>query len=554
MQNSLIDLITEEDDKIFNFEIYDKFPYLKEEKQKFKQQTQILCQNYDYSTIEDEETQYSSENLESLEDSSREQPKFINGSEYEDPNLIASLLLQTSSNQITGNAFEDENSTIPNLNSQRLVDSPKEKSSDDEFQGEKLKRSKRNEQNFYASSIQKSKKATAARNTDNKHLLEKQEGILSQFSNFVLNIIKNFLAQNINPNQAFYGLDDCEIDINQLKLDDDGRISYKNKKDLKTITFLIYGFLSQGMQPSINFSDLVNNKNKECQNNLFIFFKWSDSSLYQILYTFLTNCENDHEPEIYKKYLKELLENCKQYNFYQVIIIGIYWLVKLLIKCIEISGIAFFQKQVKFFKTGLDTIIQEFHHAHQQAQDGGAALAEYINSQSLMGNLNIDFMGHSLGTVVVAYALKKLQKPARYLMLFGGAATITEIQNSYKNFLKCYNFYSNNDLIIKLALYDTKLLGNNTYIGNSKLTLNENFFNQDTENFHLGYMLEYQELYDIAMMTFNPIPNRIDLPQKLNTMKIGLGGLLLYLFQISPKNKQVSAIYLLILYIYQLFL
>ncbi|EWS75525.1 hypothetical protein TTHERM_000783189 (macronuclear) [Tetrahymena thermophila SB210] len=200
-------------------------------------------------------------------------------------------------------------------------------------------------------------------------------------------------------------------------------------------------------------------------------------------------------------------------------------------------------------------MIKDFQDTYEDAKKGGAVLAESINNQNLMGSLNIDFMGHSLGTVVVAYALKNLSIPARYLMLFGGAATITEIEGSQEKFQKCYNFYSDNDQVVQQFLNEAKLIGNQDFIGTKSFgQRKDKFFNLNTKIDNLNYIIKYQQFYDLAMAEFNKPYNSIDLIEKPNMIKIGFGGLLLYLFQKNSQSSQVSVIYLFILYISYLFL
>ncbi|EAR91226.2 transmembrane protein, putative (macronuclear) [Tetrahymena thermophila SB210] len=402
MQNSLLQIITEEETDLLDLEIYEKFPYLREEKQKFNEQAQNICNLYAInSIIEDEETQYSID--------------------------YCYLLSPVKT-------YEDQYSQYSKKNPQikKFQDSPK---------NELIKKSQR----FPKTSLNKI-----------------EQGFFSSLQEIVFYKFKDLLISN--QNSQFYGLDDSIIELNEIKLDGDGRITYKNKQDLKAVTFLISGYLTQDFSASENFQVLANTKNKECQDNLFIFFKWSDSRLYKILDKFLNNCINNYEPKIYQDYLKELLDSCLQEHFNQIVITSIYWLIQLLGKCVKLAGPSFFQNQIKQFKTALDSIIEDFQATYEQAKIGGAILAESINNQNLMGSLNIDFMGHSLGTVVTAYALKNLSIPARYLMLFGGAATIEEIEDYQQKFQKCYNFYSDNDSVIKTFLIKVKLIGDQAFI------------------------------------------------------------------------------------------
>ncbi|EWS75523.1 hypothetical protein TTHERM_000783218 (macronuclear) [Tetrahymena thermophila SB210] len=84
-------------------------------------------------------------------------------------------------------------------------------------------------------------------------------------------------------------------------------------------------------------------------------------------------------------------------------------------------------------------------------------------------------------------------------------------------------------------------------------SLNNNFFNLNTKIHHLDQMNKYQEYYNLAMAQFKSPSNKVELPEKLNFMKLGQRRLLLYLLEDNSKNNQLTAFYLLILYIYQLF-
>ncbi|EAR91237.2 hypothetical protein TTHERM_00784240 (macronuclear) [Tetrahymena thermophila SB210] len=199
-------------------------------------------------------------------------------------------------------------------------------------------------------------------------------------------------------------------------------------------------------------------------------------------------------------------------------------------------------------------MIQKFQEVYEQAKNSGAVLAKCINKLDLMGSLNIDFMGHSLGTVVVAYALKKISISARYLMLFGGAATTQEIEDYQHTFQKCYNFYSDHDKVIQIFLEYAKLIGDQDFIGVKSFgQIKDKFFNFNTKIDHINYLMKFEEYYNTAMAQFNKSSNSIDLIEKPNIMKIGFGGLLLYLLQKNSQSNQVSVIYLFILYIYYLF-
>ncbi|KAL4489198.1 hypothetical protein ABPG72_006262 [Tetrahymena utriculariae] len=389
----------------------------------------------------------------------------------------------------------------------------------------------------------------------------KEEGVVEDITMAILDKFLELKQQKINfkENSHFYGLDDSEIDLDQIKMEGDSKIKYKNKQDLKVVTFLISGYTTQGNKTSENFGKLANSKNIESQTNLFVFFKWSDSSLLQILKTFLENVMDNYQAKNYKEYLENLLNNwLKEWNCSKILKKIVYWLIKVLILCIKLTTITnyFLRKIINLFEIALDSIIEDFQASYQQAKDGGTALAEYVNNQSLMGKLNIDFMGHSLGTVVTAYALKGLVKPARYVILMGGAATVTEIEDSYQNFQMCYNFYSTKDNVIKIFLEKAKLIGDQAFIGTKPFGLNQNFFNQNTEIDHLNYMNKYQEFYGIAMKAFEDLSeNQIEetekmkkqnrdssfistqTPDKSNYIKIGGavlgiagGSLLLYLF------------------------
>ncbi|KAL4496111.1 hypothetical protein ABPG72_015533 [Tetrahymena utriculariae] len=341
----------------------------------------------------------------------------------------------------------------------------------------------------------------------------KEEGVVGDITNSILNKFQELKQEKINFKEYshFYGLDDSVIELDQLKMEDDDKIKYKNKQDLKVVTFLISGYTTQGNKTSENFGKLVNSKNMESQTNLFVFFKWSDSSLQQILKTFLKNVLNNQQTKIKKEYLENLLNNwLQEWNCSKILKKIVFWLINVLKLCIKFATITtfFFGKIINLFLLALDSIIEDFQAAYQQAKNGGTAQAKYINYQNLMGKLNIDFMGHSLGTVVTAYALKDLAKPARYIILMGGAATVTEIEDSYQNFQMCYNFYSTQDNVIKTFLEKAKLIGDEAFIGTKPFDLLQHFFNLNTEIDHLDYMNKYYVFYDIAMKAFEDLSKK----------------------------------------------
>ncbi|EAR91240.1 hypothetical protein TTHERM_00784270 (macronuclear) [Tetrahymena thermophila SB210] len=454
----------------------------------------------------------------------------------------------------TKNTFENLQDKIPNLNSQELIDSPENQHSLNNSQ----------EQNYLDSSIEKNNRSKRT-SINPEQIQETQEVIkqsqetqdiikqevLSSLQQIVSNKLQDLLISN--KSHMFYGLDDCKIDLNEIKQEQDGRITYNNKQHLQTVTFLISGYLTEDLQASENFQVLKNTKNKESQENLFIFFQWSGIRVFKILDKFLNDVMNNQKPEIYQGYLKILLDSCQNECFSDIVIKDIYWLFELLNICIKQVGISFFQKQIRAFKTVLDSTIEDFQVVYDQAKNGGEILAENINNQKLLRRLNIDFMGHNLGAVATAYAVKKLSMSARYLMFFGGVATIKDIQDNSQKFQMCYNFYSENDIVVKTCQVKAKFVGDQKFVGAIPFGLNNNIFNLNTKIDHLDYMNKYQEYYNLAMKQFKPPSNKVELPKKLNFKKLGLGALLLYLLQDNSKNSQVSIFYLLILYIYQFF-
>ncbi|EAR91231.2 hypothetical protein TTHERM_00783190 (macronuclear) [Tetrahymena thermophila SB210] len=370
MQNSLLQIITEEETDLLDLDIYEKFPYLREEKQKFNEQAQNICYEYANNLFEIDKF-FSSDNHQlSLE-----------------ANLFSQIKQANSSNENKLTKSFEFKEFCKNLTSSNI--------------------------NFDSISQNANDKSTNLQSQTFKDLLNQYANGISEDKNAQYSIQNpQILNQQDSPeNELFYGLDDRIIDLKEIKLEGDGRITYKNKQDLKTVTFLISGYLTQDFSASENFQLLV---------------KLIDSSL--------------------------------QEHFNQIVIKSIYWLIELLGKCLKLAGTSLFQNQIQQFKTALDSIIEDFQASYEQAKIGGAILAESINNQNLMGSLNIDFMGHSLGTVVTAYALKNLSISARYLMLFGGAATIEEIEGSQQMFQKCYNFYSDNDSVIKTFLIKAKLI------------------------------------------------------------------------------------------------
>ncbi|EAR91234.2 hypothetical protein TTHERM_00783220 (macronuclear) [Tetrahymena thermophila SB210] len=435
MQNSLLQIIIEEEKDLLDLKIYEKFPYLREEKQKFIEQAQNICYEYANSAFEEEKIQYQSDfpNLLSLEKNIFQQSKQANSSLYK--NLA-------QSNKNFDSASENANDKNLNLQSQKFEDLTNQYANGT-YENEYSQYSIQNPQIQNYQDSPKNELIKKSQRLPKTSLNKMEQGFFSQLQEIVFYKFKDLLISN--QNSQFYGLDDSIIELNEIKLEGDGRIIYQNKQDLKTVTFLISGYLTQDFSAQENFQVLISTKNKECQDNLFIFFKWSDSRLYKILDKFLNNCINNYEPQIYQDYLKELIDSSLQEHFNQIVIKSIYWLIQLLDKCVKLAGPSLFQNQIKKFKTALDSIIEDFQATYEQAKIGGAILAESINNQNLMGSLNIDFMGYSLGTVVTAYALKNLSITARYLMLFGGAATIEEIEDSQQKFQKCYNFYSDND-------------------------------------------------------------------------------------------------------------
>ncbi|EAR91222.1 transmembrane protein, putative (macronuclear) [Tetrahymena thermophila SB210] len=474
MVDSLIKLLEEEED-FLSQEIYEQFPFLKEEKEAFNTQAKSFCLKQAQNKLENGQVQHETDN----------------------PNLKSISAIQINQ--------ADTTQAMLGGNYEQTINS-------------------------------------------------KEEEVVGDMTNVILQKFEELKKEKINlkENYHFYGLDDSVIELDQIKMDDDGRIKYKNKQDLKIVTFLISGYTTQQTKSSENFEKLANSKNIESQTNLFVFFKWSDSSILRILKTFLTNVMDNYQAKNYKEYLENLFNNwLKEWNCSKLIKKIVYWMIKVLVLCINLARITnyFLRKVINLFETALDSIIDDFQASYQQSKDGGAVLAEYVNSLDLMGMLNIDFMGHSLGTVVTAYALKNLVKPARYIILMGGAATITEIEESYQRFQMCYNFYSTKDNVIKIFLEKAKLIGDQAFIGTKPFGLNENFFNQNTEIDHLDYTDKYQEFYDIAIKEFEDLTYKnttqieekvkqsISTPEKSNYMKVGGailgiagGSLLLYLF------------------------
>ncbi|KAL4455698.1 hypothetical protein ABPG74_003108 [Tetrahymena malaccensis] len=390
-----------------------------------------------------------------------------------------------------------------------------------------------------------------------------EEGLIGHLTQVTLDQFSELKNEKINLKEGshFFGLDDSVIDLDQLRMED-GKIKYKNKQDLKIVTFLISGYTTQETKASKNFAKLANSKNIESQTNLFIFYKWSDSSIFKILKEFLQNVMNDYQAENYKECLKNLLNNwLKEWNCSKILKKIVYWMIKVLTLCIKLAKITnyFLRKIIEMFETMLDTILKDLQEQYGLAKQGGTALAEYINNQNLLGDLSKDFMGHSLGTVVTAYALQSLVKPARYVILMGGAATVSEIEDSQQKFQMVYNFYSTKDYVIKIFLNLAHVIGDQAFIGSQPFSLNENFFNENTKIDHLDYMNKYQEFYDTAMKAFEDLSEKkrieeeeeekvkkasrrsastsTSTPDKQNYLKIGGailgiagGSLLLYLF------------------------
>ncbi|EWS75527.1 hypothetical protein TTHERM_000782169 (macronuclear) [Tetrahymena thermophila SB210] len=478
-------IITEEEKDLLD--LYENFPFLEEEKQYFNYYAQQFCDEYTDSTNEDEVTEYPS--LESQSYLSNNQSYSQNEIEYtKSSKSKEQSRMLTSLNINFDNVFPEDDDDVK----VRRAKSNKIEIPQDSPEYETIKKA--------------SKMSTDSQASQDKKL---EQWLISRLVVMLLNKIKYFIFQKYDS--EFFGLDNNIINLNEIKQKDDGRITYKNKYDLRTVTFLTSGYLTQDINASLNFFDLANTKNKECQDNLFIFFKWSNSSFKQIVDKFLQNCEQGYEPSIYQRYLNELLDNCKKEFFNQMIMKSIFWLIQLIDKYLKFFGTSLFSNFISKLKTGLDTMIKDFQDTHQDAKKGGEVLAERIKNQYLMGSLNIDFMGHSLGTVVVAYALKNLSIPARHLMLFGGAATITEIEDSQEKFQKCYNFYSDNDEVVKKFLTQAKLIGNQDFIGAKSFgQRKDKFFNLNTQIGHVTYILKFQKYYDHAMVEFKP-SNSIDL-------------------------------------------
>ncbi|EAR91223.2 hypothetical protein TTHERM_00782120 (macronuclear) [Tetrahymena thermophila SB210] len=324
---------------------------------------------------------------------------------------------------------------------------------------------------------------------------------LETITKFICEQWENSLKQKINlkDNSHFYGLKDNVIELDQPQLE-----------DFKIITFLIPGNGIEKNNASENFGLLENCMDIESQKNLFVFFKWQeDISILQIasklLKTFVLEYEN-------KKNYQEYLENFLNYYLGKFCLNKlkriVYQLIQQLKICIKLPklAISILRNIIDLFEKALDSIIKYFQDTYQRSIDFGIALAEYLNNWNLIGNLQIDFLGYDYGTVVIAQALKRLVNPARYIILMGGVAKITDIEQSYKlkRFKKCCNFYSTNDIFVETFIQNTNLLGDQLLIGvNSICEENKDFFsNYDTEIGCSGYINKYKELYDKAMTTF----------------------------------------------------
>ncbi|KAL4455700.1 hypothetical protein ABPG74_003110 [Tetrahymena malaccensis] len=411
-----------------------------------------------------------------------------------------------SSNQLADdNSFQYKIAEDINLNKQT------QDSINNNYDGERIKRagkflraSRNQQQKLGLSKEQKVLK----QKRDNSFLRSSQEQtektIFQRLLDYVLCKITEVIKSETEKNNfyEFFGLDNSIIDFDQIKLEDDNRITYKDKQDLKTVTFLISGYLSQNLEASINFVALDNIQNKECQDNLFIFFKWSNSSIWKVLYKFLLNIQNKYEPCLYRQYLRQLIEDCLTEKFNENIMCSIFPLLIIFEKLIKMFGSTTLNSFIDTVEKLLDASIQDFQDTYALSKIGGEVLAENINKQSILRRLNIDFLGHSLGTVVIAYALINLKQNARYLMLFGGAATVSEIENCHNKFQKGYNFYSSSDRAIQ-ALVKTKVIGDKQFIGANTVSVNQNFLNKDTQLLHIQFMLEYQKLYDEAKKDLN---------------------------------------------------
>ncbi|EAR91233.2 hypothetical protein TTHERM_00783210 (macronuclear) [Tetrahymena thermophila SB210] len=123
MKNYLIQIITDEEKDLLDLEIYEKFHFLKEEKQIFNKCAQSFCDQYTDSTNEDEQTECSS--LENQSDLSNNQSNSSNEIEQtKSPKSKAQSRMLTSSNINFDSTFENANDKSPNLQSQQFEDSP----------------------------------------------------------------------------------------------------------------------------------------------------------------------------------------------------------------------------------------------------------------------------------------------------------------------------------------------------------------------------------------------------------------------------------------------
>ncbi|EAR91239.2 transmembrane protein, putative (macronuclear) [Tetrahymena thermophila SB210] len=545
MSNNFIQKITEEEEEYLeNLGIYKKFPYLKEENQKFNQFAESFIKDYNTdSRSGDNQIEYSSQNLKNdldLQNNQSNSSNEIEQTKSPKSNTQSKMLNSSHKN------FDSRLENVIYQSPQQFQDS----TNDNKNESDHLKiRSSHKLETFQDSPYNEEIKKTSKMSTDSQTSEEKiKKNFFIKLVDNILTRIKNLVFQDYDS--QFYGLDNQKINLDEIKKQSDGRITYKNKQDLKTITFLTSGYLTQDIKVSINFLSLANTNKIDCQDNLFIFFRWSDSSLLDIAKLF-DKCQK--KPSIYKYYFYSLINNFLMKHFSDITITAIYWLAIAFEKYLELYP-PLLNGFIKGIKCKLDKMIQNFKQAYQEAKNSGAVLAKCINKLNLMGNLNIDFIGHSLGTVVIAYALRDLSIPARYLMLFGGAATTQEIEVYQHNFQKCYNFYSDHDKVIQAFLKYAKLIDDQDFIGVKSFgQIKDKFFNLNTKIDHMVYILEFDKYYNTAMAEFNKSSNSIDLIEKPNIMKIGFGGLLLYLLKNNSQSNQVSVIYMFILYIYYLF-
>ncbi|EAR91225.2 hypothetical protein TTHERM_00782140 (macronuclear) [Tetrahymena thermophila SB210] len=358
---------------------------------------------------------------------------------------------------------------------------------------------------------------TTAQQTKNPDMItgsyepsQKELEMFKNIANYAKEQILAFKEEKINlkENSHFYGFDDSVIELDQLKIHDDGKIKYKNKQDLNIITFLIPGYNINEDKASMYFENFVNYKYKESKTNLFVFFKWSDSSILRITQNFFNNIKKNQESQNYEVYLENLLTsflNEKDWdNIFKIIAYLVIKAIKVFIS-LKIKEFDYLNDVISLFETVVNSIIDYFKDSYQQSQNAGAALAEYLNNWDLIKNLKIDFIGYEFGTVVTAYALKNLVNPARYIILIKGFATITEIEESQKNFQMCYNFYTTKDFSIYQFFEKAKLLGDKPFVGTKEISLNNKLIKNKNIDDHDNKM---QELYDFAMEAFNNPNNK----------------------------------------------